>query len=55
MFAIGEERGRAHVMLSSLVGDVILRPDKDGLWAEMHGDLHALLEAANGTSAGGRF
>ncbi len=40
-------------MLSRLLGNVILRPEKDGLWAEMRGDLRVLLEAAsNVTSVG---
>ena len=43
---LGRDTDRARLMLSRLLGNVILRPEKDGMWAEMRGDLRVLLEGA---------
>ncbi|SRR5713101_1264499 len=46
-----QDVGRARVMLSRFLGDVVLRPEKDGLWAEVRGNFGVLLDG-NVTSVG---
>ena len=40
---LGKDVARARVMLTNLLGVVTLRPEKDGLGAEMRGNVHTLL------------
>ncbi len=48
---LGQDVGRARVMLSRFLGDVVLHPEKDGLWAEVRGNFGVLLDG-NDTSVG---
>jgi len=44
---------RARAMLSSLLRVIILRPEKDGLWAEMRGNFHNLLNGTDNVASVG--
>lgn len=46
------DTGRARSMLSRLLGDVVLRPDKEGLLAEVRSNLGVLLEDVPSNGAG---
>ena len=49
---LGRDTDRARSMLSRLLGDVTLRPDKRGLVAEVRGNLGLLLEDVPSNGAG---
>lgn len=45
---------QARSMLAALLGNVVLRPEKDGLWAEMSADLRILLDGHVDSDGAGR-
>jgi hypothetical protein len=50
---LGRDTDRARLMLSRLLGDVILRPEKDDLWAEVRRNSRVLVDGVRYVDAVG--